>query len=46
MTSLASPNRAIPATSSSSLSGVTIRLSRLRDQVSSMKPVETAIWAW
>src|SRR4029450_9158783 len=37
MTSLASPNRAMPATSSSSRSGVTIRLSRLRDQVSSMK---------
>jgi hypothetical protein len=46
MTSLTSPNTATPAISSSSRSGVTMRLSRLRDQVSSMKPVETAICDW
>ena len=44
--SLARPNRATPAAYSSSVSGVASRLSRLRDQVSSRKPVEAAIWLW
>ncbi len=45
-TSLTSPNSATPARYSHSRIGVTIRLSMLRDQVSSRKPVATAICAW
>ena len=44
--SLAKPNSATPAAYSSSVSGVASRLSRLRDHVSSRKPVEAAIWLW
>jgi hypothetical protein len=45
-TSLSSPNSATPTTYSSSDIGVTIRPSRLRDQVSSRNPVASAICAW
>jgi hypothetical protein len=44
--SLQRPNRATPARYSTSLRGVVMRLSRLRDQVSSMNPTDTAIWDW
>ena len=44
--SLARPKRATPTAYSTSVSGVAIRLSRFRDQVSSRKPVEAATWLW
>src|SRR6476659_458894 len=43
ITSLTIPNSATPATNSTSRSGVTMRLSRLRVQVSSSRPVLIAI---
>jgi len=46
MANLPSPNNTTPPMYSLSRSGVTNRLSRLRSQVSSMKPVERLISAW
>ena len=45
-TSFSSPKSATPATYSSSVSGVVMRLSRLRDHDSSRNPTATAICAW
>ena len=44
--SFASPNSTTPAAYSPSRNGVTSRFSRLRDHVSSMKPVARLISAW
>jgi hypothetical protein len=44
--SFAIPKIASPAAYSTSRSGVVIMLRRLRDHVSSMNPVATAIWLW
>ena len=46
ITSLIRPNSATPPTYSISVSGVTIRFSRLRVQVSSSNPVLSAICDW
>jgi hypothetical protein len=40
------PNSPVPMRYSASVTGETIRDSRLRDQVSSRKPADTAICAW